>query len=160
MTEEKSKGPEMVTCKICEEEMPAHQLERHLWETHLMILQEYEGWTPGRRRQRRLTDAVEVGQVKRIHEPEPEPEPEPRPGPIYEVRLADVDSNPNFESVQGRHGSVTYNLSKKDWTPIRPGDVAYIVGDEENGIPSTYPYLKFEVRKIKKGKGKGKKKEE
>jgi len=157
MTEEKSKGPEMVTCKICEEEMPAHQLNRHLWEVHFMAPQEYEDWTPGRRRQRRLTDAVEVGRVERI--PQPEPESEPRPEPIYEVRLADVDTNPDFESVRGRRGNVTYNLSKKDWALIRPGDVVFLVGDEEGGIPPAHAYLTLEKRKIKEQK-KGKKKEE
>lgn len=138
---------EVVTCKFCSEEIPIQQLSSHLWSTHGMTLQEYETWYPGKPRPK----VIEIGTYERI--PPPPPGPPPEPEPTIEIRLADVATNPRFESVQGRRGT-TYNLQKHEWTPVRVQDAWIITGSDT--IPSKYPYLTFEKREPRKRRGKAK----
>lgn len=106
---------------------------------------EYREWYSGKPRAR----VVEIGTVKRV--PPPSPGPTREPEPTVEIRLKDVASNADFESVEGRRG-MTYNLSKRKWTSVAIPDAWIIMGSED--VPSKYPYLIFEKRKPKKRRGK------
>lgn len=125
-------------CKLCGEELGLHP-EKHVWERHFMTLDEYREWAPGRPRAK----VVDCSRVEIIREPPPPPPP---PEAMVSVKLVDVPSNPNFESLEGRRGR-TYNFSKSEWTLVAAPDYWIIVGGED--IPSKYPYLRFERRESK-----------
>jgi len=147
-SDQPSPASEVEVCKLCGEEIEKRHLSCHLWTIHaMMTLVEYEGWYLGKPR----VQAVELGTIERVPPPPPPPPPEPEL-PVMEVRLADVPSNPRFESVQGRTPGPTYGLSKGEWTPVAAPDYWIIVGSGD--IPSKYPYLTFETRKPKKQRGK------
>lgn len=130
---------EAYACKLCGYTTHLHSAWlQHLWGIHGLTEVVYEAHVPGEP----LPRVLETMTVKRICEPTPA---EPTPAePTQDVRLADVESNPNFESLQVAPGRPTYNLSKTTWTPVALSDYWHIVGKTD--YPSICPHLAFEVR--------------
>ena len=110
---------------------------QHLWGSHGLSEAAYEAHVPGTP----LPAFLETMTVERVYGPTPEPTP---PEAVRDIRLAAVESNPNFESLQVAPGRPTYNFAKTTWTPVALPDFWRIVGTTD--YPSIYPHLTFEVR--------------